>query len=310
MTAILDPSTGSTAAEAGASAGAGSGSAVPVAAAVVARPGRRAPVGALGRVLLVIASALFSVVVVLLLWELFLVAFKVNPFIGRSPLDVGRHLFTSPSAGVNRGALVDASFTTLRDAAVGLVAGTVAALTAAILFNLRRGVEQTFMPVAMVLQSVPLVALTPLIALIFGRGLLATTIIAGIVTFFPTLVNVNLALRGVPRESIDLLYAYGATRLTTLRKVQFPCALPALFASLRIAAPLALIGALLAEWLATGQGLGYLMLKSQTTFKLDQLWSAVALVTLYSVILYGIIAGLEAAVLARFAPEQVQARKR
>ena len=74
-------------------------------------------------------------------------------------------------------------------------------------------------------------------------------------------MNVTLALRAVPRESLDLMRAYGASRRTTLRKVQFPSALPALFASLRIAAPLALIGALLAEWLATGKGLGYLMLQ-------------------------------------------------
>jgi ABC-type nitrate/sulfonate/bicarbonate transport system permease component len=287
----------------------GTATAEPLTGVVAQAPRSTASRGVFLRVLAVIGSALVSVVLVLVVWQLFLVVFKVNPFIGRSPMDVWRYQFTVPSAAENRSALLGASATTLRDAVVGLVAGTVAALTGAILFNLRRGVEQTFMPVAMVLQSVPLVALTPLIALMFGRGLLATTIIAGIVTFFPVLVNVNLALRGVPKDSVDLLHAYGATKWVTLRKVQFPCALPALFASLRIAAPLALIGALLAEWLATGQGIGYLMLQSQTNFKSDQLWSAVALVTMYSVVLYGIIAGIEGAVLSRFAPERVTANK-
>ncbi len=68
------------------------------------------------------------------------------------------------------------------------------------------------MPLAMTLRTVPLVAMAPLIALIFGRGLMAVTVIAGIVTFFPTLVNVTLALRSVPQESLDLMHGYGATR--------------------------------------------------------------------------------------------------
>ena len=156
------------------------------------------------------------------------------------------------------------------------------------------------MPIAMVLRSVPLVAMTPLIALIFGRGLVGVTVIAGIVTFFPTLVNVTLALRATPQASIDLFQAYGAGQLTTLRKVQLPSALPALFASLRVAAPLALIGALLAEWLATGRGLGYLMLQSETLSDYNMLWAATVLVTAYSVFLYTAISGVEKRVLVRF----------
>jgi ABC-type nitrate/sulfonate/bicarbonate transport system permease component len=144
--------------------------------------------------------------------------------------------------------------------------------------------------------------MTPLIALIFGRGLLAVAVISGIVTFFPALVNVTQALKSVPSHTIDLVTAYGGTPRVALMKVQFPASLPALFASMRIAAPLALIGALLAEWLATGQGLGYMMLQSMTMFEIDQLWSCVAIVTFASVVLYGIITSIENVVLARYAP--------
>ena len=82
--------------------------------------------------------------------------------------------------------------------------------------------------------------------------------------------------------------------------MQLPSALPALFASLRIAAPLALIGALLAEWLATGHGLGYLMLQSETLSNYNLLWAATVLVTAYSVLLYTAISGVEKRVLVRF----------
>jgi ABC-type nitrate/sulfonate/bicarbonate transport system permease component len=241
-----------------------------------------------------------SLAVVLGAWQLFLTAFHINSFIGKGPLDVWRYLTNSSTGPPARSTLYHASITTLRDAAVGLVVGTAAALVCAIVFNLRRTIEQTFMPMAMVLRSVPLVAMTPLIALVFGRGLMGVTVIAAIVTFFPTLVNVTLALRSTPQASIDLFRAYGAGPFMTLRKVQFPSALPAVFASLRIAAPLALIGALLAEWLATGHGLGGLMLETESLSEYNLLWAATVLVTAYSVFLYTAISGLEKRVLVRF----------
>jgi ABC-type nitrate/sulfonate/bicarbonate transport system permease component len=176
----------------------------------------------------------------------------------------------------------------------------------ALAFNLSRPLERTLMPMAMVLRSVPLVAMTPLIVLVFGRDLRAVTVIAGIVTFFPTLVNVTLALRWTPQESLDLCRAYGASPFTTLRKVQVPNALPALLASLRIAAPLALVGALLAEWLATGKGLGYKLLQSGALSDYSGLWSRVVLVTLYSVLLYKLIGLVEKRVLSRFAPTRAR----
>jgi ABC-type nitrate/sulfonate/bicarbonate transport system permease component len=247
-----------------------------------------------------LVSLLISLAVVLGTWQLFLMVFHINHFIGRGPLDVWRYLTTGADSTAARTRLIHASRTTLRDAFIGLAAGTVAAVACAVAFSLRRGLERTFMPLAMVLRSVPLVAMTPLIALVFGRDLLGVTVIAGIVTFFPTLVNVSLALRATPQASLDLCAAYGSGQLRTLRKVQLPNALPALFASLRIAAPLALVGALLAEWLATGKGLGYLMLQSESMSNYSQLWSATALVTAYSFLLYTAISGVEKVVLARF----------
>ena len=94
--------------------------------------------------------------------------------------------------------------------------------------------------------------------------------------------------------------AYGASRTRTLFKVQIPSSLPALFASMRIAAPLALVGALLSEWLATGKGLGYSILQASALSDYNGLWSRVALVTIYSVVLYKVIGAVEVVVLRRF----------
>jgi ABC-type nitrate/sulfonate/bicarbonate transport system permease component len=253
------------------------------------------------RLLRVLLGGLISLMVAMFVWWL-LVKLVDKPRQTRTPDQVFRYLFGSPTAAANRQEMIESGKITLRDAALGFFAGTIAAVILSCVFVLKRGVEQATMPLAMALRTVPLVALTPLIALIFGRDLLGVTVIAGIVTFFPTLVNVTLALRSVPPEQLDLLHAYGANDRLTLRKVQFPSALPALFASARIAAPLALIGAMLAEWLATGKGMGYLILQSGATFKIDRLWAATFLVTLASVVLYTIISAVETVVLARYAP--------
>lgn len=251
-------------------------------------------------------GAAVALVVALVAWQLLIKLLDFSPFISRGPADVWEYMFTSPEASANREVLFEAARQTFIDASIGLIVGTLAAVIVSLVFVLRRGVETTFMPLAMALRSVPLVAMTPLIALVFGRGLVAVAVIAGIVTFFPTLVNVTQALKSVPSHTIDLVTAYGGSKRVALVKVQFPASLPALFASARIAAPLALIGALLAEWLATGQGLGYLMLQSMSMFEIDQLWSSVAIITFASVVLYGIISSVENVVLARYAPDSAR----
>lgn len=248
------------------------------------------------------AKALVSFVVVIAVWVGFLKLFHVSSFVGKGPLDVWRYLFALPSSASNRAALYRESATTIRDASLGLFGGTTAAVGAAIGFHLWKLASRACMPIAMTLRSVPLVAMTPLIVGVFGQNLLAITVIGGIVTFFPTLVNVALALESAPTEAIDVCRAYGASSRTTLVKVQIPIALPALFASLRIAAPLALVGALLAEWLATGTGLGYTMLTAGAQSNYDAVWARVVLSTAYAVILYMAVGVIEARVLARFAP--------
>lgn len=235
-------------------------------------------------------------------WYGFVRAFRLDPYFAKTPTDVFRYLLTTSGASANRAELFHALGTTLVDAGVGYLAGTAAAVGVAALVVTQRAVEQTLMPVAIVLRSVPLVAMTPLIALVFGRGLTGVTVIVGIVTFFPTLVNMIIGMRSAPQIACDLVLAYGGSRLTTMRKIRFQYALPAFFASARIAAPTAIGGATLAEWLATGKGAGNLMLIASSSSRFDTLWSAVALIVLVSVGLYGLVGIAENIVLGRYGP--------
>jgi len=257
-----------------------------------------------------------SLVVTIALWEAFLHVYKVPKIIGRSPLDVYHYMFTAKastlhklrSAAGNRHVLFHNLKTTIRDAAIGYAAGLAGAMVVACAFVLWRPIEQTFMPIALVLRSVPLFAMIPLITLVFGRDVLSVAVIGGIVCFFPSLVNIIFGLRSATKSSLDLMAVYGASRLKTLRKVLVPTAVPSIFAALKINVPASVIGALLAEWLATGKGSGDEMLTVINTFDYGELWSAVVLVTLVSIVAYSIVSGIEGGVLPRFAPDTIRRR--
>ncbi len=233
------------------------------------------------------------------LWEGAIVAFNLSSFVAKGPVAVFDYLVTVPSAAANRSDLLSALWITLRDAAFGYVGGTVIAVAVAVAVVWRKDVAQTVMPVAIALRSVPLVAMVPILTLVLGQGLLSVVVIAGIVTFFPTLVNVVEGLRSAPATAFDLFAAYGATDFEILRKARLPYALPAIFASARIAAPGALLGAILAEWLSTGQGLGDLMVTSSSTANYSMLWSAVVTITAVSILIYNAVSAIERPVVAR-----------
>ncbi len=247
-------------------------------------------------------ATLLTGAAICLAWVVFLRLFGVDPLLGKTPLDVWHFVVTSPDAPANRSAIFGDLLQTLRDAGLGFVLGLVAAVCVALLFVLFRSVERSLMPIAMILRSVPLVAMTPLIALIFGRGLTGVSVICGIVVFFPALVTVVFGLRSAPKQTSDIIRAYGGGAWTVLRKVAVPSASPAFFAAARISVPGALIGGLLAEWLATGHGLGYRMLSDVQSFSYDDLWASVVVLTLSSLILYALVGVLESLVLARMNP--------
>jgi sulfonate transport system permease protein len=260
------------------------------------------------RVVRTLVLLVFSFAATIGIWYGFIWVFDLDSYFAKDPGAVWAYLVSGEGAIANRSELLHAFGRTFVDAGVGFLAGTLAALVVACAVVTRRAVEQTLMPIAIILRSVPLVAMTPLIALTFGRGLAGVTVIVGLVTFFPTLVNLIVGLRSAPAQACDVVASYGGGQLTVLRKVRLQYALPSLFASARIAAPGALGGAMLAEWLASGKGLGNLMLRATTSSRFDTLWSGVVLIVLVSVAIYSLVGLIETPVLARYAPEHVRRR--
>jgi len=256
----------------------------------------------------VVANFAVITAVLIGLWQGAISLFHLSPIVAKTPADVFDFLLSGPSAQTNRAAILSALGTTLEQAGLGYLAGTGAAVGLAVVCVVARPLAYVTMPVSLVLQSVPLSALTPVLLLMFGRGLVTTTIVSGIVAFFPSFVNVLVALQRTSMSLVDLCLANGASATTVLRKVRLPAALPSVCAAAKIAVPLSLIGSLLAEWIATGNGLGYLMLEDRVSFEYVQLWAAVVVSTLVMVLAFSLVSGVERIALIRYAPDRVAAR--
>lgn len=243
-----------------------------------------------------------SLVVIVLAWYGYLRVFHLTPFVGKSPKDVWDYLGSSPMASEHRQVMLDGLRETLVHSGVGYVAGLLIGVVAAIVFTLSSTVERVFTPLAVALGSVPIIALTPLLILAFGRGLWGVVAIAAIVTFFPTLTITRGGLKGVPRDAFTLMRSYDSSRMSTLWRLQLPYTLPSIFAAARVAAPAAVFAATVAEWLATGNGLGHVIVNSRALADYSGVWAAAAILTAVSLIFYSLVSWAERAALARYAP--------
>ena len=175
----------------------------------------------------------------------------------------------------------------LLDGAKNLIGNVVALVLAAVVLLVPQ-VEQVVTQMAIVTYCLPLVAIGPILVIVAGRDAPqgASVALAALSVFFTTVVGALLGLHAAPRTSLDVVAAYGGTRLTQLRKVRLLAALPNLFAALKIAAPAAFLGAVLAEYLGSGgdQSLGRALIAAQSNSDAPQLW--------YLALVSGGVAGL------------------
>jgi ABC-type nitrate/sulfonate/bicarbonate transport system permease component len=245
-------------------------------------------------------NTLTALVVVVALWLLALWVDNINQIKGKNALHVITFLFEVPAASENRELVMTALGQTMVDASIGFVIGMFLATLIAFIFSLSKGVEQALMPLAILLRSVPLIAMAPIIILIFGREQLSVAVMGAIVVLFPALVNIVFGLRSAPPAMFDLVAVYGGNKIDALRTVAFPSSLPSFFAALKISVPGAITGALLVEWLATGQGIGYAIVSAIGRARPSEVWTYVALITAVSIVLYNILAMLEESVLAKY----------
>jgi NitT/TauT family transport system permease protein len=197
------------------------------------------------------------------------------------------------------GYYVDNAMVTLGEAVLGLAMGFVAAFVLAVLTSELPLVRRAVMPIAVVLNVTPLVAIAPALVVAFGFGPLPKLIIAGLICFFPILINTAAGLRSVPQQVLQVYRTMDAGRFELLWHVRIPNALPFLFAALRIVFPLSIVGAVVAEMSASGStsGLGTAISVASSMNQLPVVYASILVLAVMGVLLLLVVTLVERRVL-------------
>jgi len=195
-------------------------------------------------------------------------------------------------------ALVDGSLllhttATLTEVLLGLLAGTVAAVTLGYAIAKSRLFEQLVSPYLVATQAIPIVAIAPLLVIWFGPGIFSKVLICALIVFFPVLVNTVVGMRAVPRSLHDLMHSLRATRWQILHMLEIPASLPVLLGGLRIGATLSVIGAVVGELVGSDRGLGFLVNVGRGQYDTALVFVAVFTLIAMALALYGLVSFLE-----------------
>ncbi|MCU4183733.1 ABC transporter permease [Acidiferrimicrobium sp. IK] len=269
----------------------GSSALVGVAPAPEGAPGEDSRSGPLRRGAAVVLPALVALVVVGVVWQLLATH---NRYLLPRPAATWSQLAHHP------GLFASDARTTLVEALLGLGIGFVAAVVLAVLMSQVRVVQRAVMPLAVVLNVTPVVAVAPAMVVAFGFGRTPKVIVTSIIVFFPALINALTGLRSSDPRVLDVMATLHASRRETLWRVQLPSALPNLFAAARVCLPLSVIGAVVAEFVAPGSsaGLGTLITQASSNNQLDRVYAAIICLAAMGVALTLVIAALERWLLA------------
>lgn len=234
----------------------------------------------------------------LVAWQVVCTVFAVPDYLVPTPTAVAGAMHA------NAGLLANNAWPTLLEALLGFAIGNLVAIALAVVFVHWRGAERACMPVAVFIQTIPVVAIAPVLVILMGNGYAPKIAIAAIISFFPTLVNMVKGLQAVSSESLELLRVLSASRWEVFWKVRIFASLPYLFASLKIAVTASMIGAIIAEWIGSQAGLGYLIIQSTYNFNTSLLYATMATSSILAVAFFTVIGVLES-LLIRWEPARV-----
>jgi NitT/TauT family transport system permease protein len=224
---------------------------------------------------------------ILAAWQALVTAYQVPAYLVPAPVVVAQTLVQ------DFGLLTASLLVTLKITFLALLAALLLGVAVAFLFVQSRAVEASLLPYAILLQVTPIVAIAPLIIIWVKDPTLALVVCATIVAIFPIISNTSQGLRSVDPGLLDLFRLNRATRWQTLVRLRIPSALPYFFAGLKVSSGLALIGAVVAEFVAgtggTASGLAYQILQAGLQLNIPRLFAALALITLTGVVLFGMV---------------------
>ncbi len=223
------------------------------------------------------------IVLLLVIWQALSSSGLIPSFMLPSPVAVVKAFVTDFPL------LIDNLWVTLLEAVLGLMAGVLFGFLFAMLMDRFRPVRIAMYPVLVLTQTIPTVAIAPLLVLWMGYGIAPKILLIFIVTFFPITVNSLDGFQSVDPDEVRLLRAMGASNSQIFRYIKWPSGLSAFFSALRVSAAYAVLGAVIAEWLGGSRGLGVYMTRVRKSFAFDKMFAVIFLISALSLLLLALV---------------------
>ena len=249
-----------------------------------ALPARAAPAAVLLRRLLL---PLAVIAVLVIVWDALIRVLDIPAYVIPSPASVGQALVKE------RARLVDNAIPTIMESLGGFALGNLVAIATAVAFVYNKALERALYPVAVAVRTLPIVAIAPILVLMLGNGYAPKVAIAALITFFPTLVNMVEGLESADPQAMELMHVLSASKAEVFRYVRWPSSLPYLFSAMRIASTSSVLGALVAEWIGTNKGLGYLIVLTTYDFRTALLYAAMVVTSAIALAFFFLVSILE-----------------
>jgi NitT/TauT family transport system permease protein len=223
----------------------------------------------------------------ILFWAALVYGLHVPPFVAPSPAAVVETLV------VNLPKLMENLLPTAIEAVSGFLIGNLAAIVLATLFVHQKSLQEAFFPIAVLINTIPVVAKAPILVLLLGNGMEPKIAIAALICFFPTLVNMVRGLESVNPQAMELMRVLSASKAEVFFKLRLQNSLPYLFSALKIAASTAVIGAIVGEWIGSVTGIGALIIQAMYAFDSAMLYATVVVGSTFSVCFFFVISMIE-----------------
>ena len=247
-------------------------------------------IGSLKRLGFLVISLIIGVAI----WQGFTMYSEIPSFIFPSPAEVWVRLIIV----IKDGSLLYHTLVTLQEVLLGLFLGLSAAILIGYFLAKSQTVERLLSPYIVASQSIPIVAIAPLLVIWLGPGILSKILTSALIVFFPVLVNTIVGIRSVPRELYDLMKSLQATSWQRIFKLEIPAAMPVFLGGLRIGATLAVIGAVVGEFVGADKGLGFLVNVGRGLYDTSLVFVSVITLVLLAMALYGSVVLLENSLLS------------
>jgi len=229
------------------------------------------------------AFPLAGTAIILLVWHYYVVLFNVPVVVLPTPMQVLQAMMQESKA------LAEEAWITALECIYGFALAMAIGIPIAVTMTYSRIANQMFYPLLVASQSIPKVAIAPILLVWFGTGIKSKLAMAFVIAFFPVVVDTATGLRSTSPELLELARSLQCTRLQTFFKIQLPSALPSIFSGAKIAVTLSVIGAVIGEFIGSNEGLGNLLLTANSQLNSPLVWAALVVLSFLGVILYGLV---------------------